>query len=64
MATDLFKKKLDPDNELRHRKVDGGEDIECTYKGSRVSYDDYLDIHAWDWTGDDEEIVRKINLRN
>ena len=45
MATDLFKKKLDPDNELRHRKVDGGEDIECTYKGSRVSYDDYLDIH-------------------
>ena len=45
MATDLFKKTLDPDNDLRHKKVDRGKDIECTYKGSKVSYDDYLDIH-------------------
>jgi hypothetical protein len=45
MATDLLKKKLDPDNELQHKKVDGGADIECTYKGSKVNYDDYLDIH-------------------
>ena len=45
MATDIFKKALDPNNDLRHKKVDGGEDIECTYKGSSVSYDDYLDIH-------------------
>ena len=45
MATDLLKKKLDPDNELQHKKVDGGADIECTYKGSKVKYDDYLDIH-------------------
>jgi hypothetical protein len=45
MATDLLKNKLDPDNDLRHKKVDGGADIECSYKGSSVSYDDYLDIH-------------------
>jgi len=45
MATDLFKEKLDPDNDLQHKKVDNGEDIECTYKGSKVTYDDYLDIH-------------------
>ena len=45
MATDLFKEKLDPDNDLHHKKVDGGKDIECTYKGSKVTYDDYLDIH-------------------
>ena len=45
MATDFFKQKFDPDNELRHKKVDGGDDIECTYKGSKVSYNDYLDIH-------------------
>ena len=43
--TDIFKQKLDPDNDLRHEKIDGGEDIKCTYKGSRVTYDDYLDIH-------------------
>mgnify|MGYP003137227541 FL=1 len=45
MATDFFKQKLDPNNDLRHKKVNGGEDIECTYKGSKVNYDDYLDIH-------------------
>ena len=45
MATDIFKEKLDPNNDLQHKKVDGGEDIECTYKGSKVSYDEYLDIH-------------------
>jgi len=45
MATDIFKEKLDPDNDLTHKKVSGGSDIECTYKGKKVSYDDYLDIH-------------------
>ena len=45
MATDFFKAKLDPDNDLTHKKVDKGQDIECKYKGSKVSYDDYLDIH-------------------
>mgnify|MGYP001328955066 CR=1 FL=1 len=45
MATDIFKKKLDPNNDLRHEKIDGGQDIECSYKGSKVSYDDYLNIH-------------------
>tara|TARA_R110001583_G_scaffold144966_1_gene296943 strand:+ start:266 stop:502 length:237 start_codon:yes stop_codon:yes gene_type:complete len=45
MATDILKKALDPDNDLRHKKVNRGEDIECTYKGSSVTYDDYLDIH-------------------
>ena len=45
MATDILKKALDPNNDLRHKKVDGGEDIECTYKGSSVTYDEYLDIH-------------------
>ena len=45
MATDIFKKKLDPDNDLRHKTVDGGKDIECTYKGSKVNYNTYLDIH-------------------
>jgi len=45
MAADIFKKALDPNNDLKHKKVDGGKDIECTYKGSKVSYDDYLDIH-------------------
>ena len=45
MATDIFKEKLDPNNDLNHKKVDNGEDIECTYKGSSVTYDEYLDIH-------------------
>ena len=45
MAIDLLKNKLDPDNDLTHKKVDKGQDIECKYKGSKVSYDDYLDIH-------------------
>ena len=45
MATDLLKKALDPDNDLTHQKVDGGENIECEYKGGKVSYNDYLDIH-------------------
>ena len=44
MAID-FKKALDPNNDLKHKEVDGGKDIECTYKGSKVSYNDYLDIH-------------------
>ena len=43
--TDFFKKTLDPDNDLTHKKVDNGQDIECKYKGSDVSYDDYLSIH-------------------
>lgn len=45
MANDLFKKTLDPDNDLKHEKVNGGEDIDCTYKDKKISYDDYLDIH-------------------
>jgi|TARA_R100001530_G_C4311725_1_gene153213 hypothetical protein len=45
MAADLLKQKFDPNNDLKHRKVDGGQDIECTYKGSKVSYNDYIDIH-------------------
>jgi|TARA_R110002020_G_C16289951_1_gene772355 hypothetical protein len=44
-ANNILKKKLDPDNDLQDRKVDGGNDIECTYKGKKISYDDYLDIH-------------------
>ena len=45
MATDIFKEKLDPNNDLNHKKVNNGEDIECTYKGSSVTYNEYLDIH-------------------
>jgi len=45
MATDLLKKTLDPNNDLTHRKVDGGQDIECSYKGKKIGYNDYLDIH-------------------
>ena len=45
MATDIFKKALDPDNDLKHTEVNGGEDIDCTYKDKKVSYDDYIDIH-------------------
>ena len=45
MATDLFKKALDPDNDLKHITSNGGEDIDCTYKDKKISYDDYLDIH-------------------
>ena len=45
MVTDLFKKTLDPDNDLKHEKGNGGEDIDCTYKDKKISYDDYLDIH-------------------
>ena len=45
MATDIFKKALDPDNDLKHITSNGGEDIDCTYKDKKVSYDDYLDIH-------------------
>ena len=45
MATDIFKKALDPNNDLKHTEVNGGEDIDCTYKDKKVSYDDYLDIH-------------------
>tara|TARA_R100000458_G_C8237075_1_gene217122 strand:+ start:750 stop:989 length:240 start_codon:yes stop_codon:yes gene_type:complete len=45
MGNDIFKKALDPDNDLKHEKINGGEDINCTYKGRKISYDDYLDIH-------------------
>tara|TARA_R100000501_G_C2533835_1_gene55617 strand:- start:124 stop:360 length:237 start_codon:yes stop_codon:yes gene_type:complete len=45
MAADILKKTLDPDNDLTHRKVDDGNDIVCEYKGGKVSYDDYLNIH-------------------
>ena len=41
----ILKDKLDPNNDLQDRKVDGGKDIECTYKGKDVTYDDYLDIY-------------------
>ena len=41
----LLKEKLDPNNDLQDRKVDGGKDIECSYKGKDVSYDDYIDIY-------------------
>ena len=41
----LLKEKLDPNNDLQDRKVDGGKDIECSYKGKNVSYDDYIDIY-------------------
>ena len=41
----LLKEKLDPDNDLQDKKVDGGKDIECSYKGKDVSYDDYIDIY-------------------
>ena len=41
----LLKEKLDPNNDLQDRKVDGGKDIECSYKGKDVSYDDYSDIY-------------------
>ena len=45
MANDIFKQALDPDNDLNHTKVDNDEDIDCTYKDKKVSYDDFLDIH-------------------
>ena len=45
MAVDILKQALDPDDDLRHKKVDDGQDIECTYKGSKVSYNEYIDIH-------------------
>lgn len=41
----LLKEKLDPNNDLQDKKVDGGKDIECSYKGKNVSYDDYIDIY-------------------
>ena len=41
----LLKEKLDPNNDLQDRKVDGGKDIKCTYKGKKVTYDDYIDIY-------------------
>ena len=41
----LLKEKLDPNNDLQDKKVDGGKDIECSYKGKDVSYDDYIDIY-------------------
>jgi len=44
-VADLLKQALDPNNDLKSKKVDGGADIECSYKGSRVSYNDFIDIH-------------------
>jgi len=44
-VANLLKEKLDPDNDLQDKKVDGGKDIECSYKGKNVSYDDYIDIY-------------------
>jgi hypothetical protein len=44
-VANLLKEKLDPDNDLQDKKVDGGKDIECSYKGKDVSYDDYIDIY-------------------
>ncbi len=41
----LLKEKLDTNNDLQDKKVDGGKDIECSYKGKNVSYDDYIDIY-------------------
>ena len=43
--SDIFKKSLDPDNDLTHKTIDNGKDIKSYYKGKEVSYDDYLDIH-------------------
>ena len=45
MATDLLKQALDPENDLQHRTVENGDDIECTYNNKKVSYDDFIDIH-------------------
>jgi|TARA_R100000687_G_C6403243_1_gene142906 hypothetical protein len=45
MATDLLKQALDPENDLQHRTVENGDDIECTYNRKKVTYDDYIDIH-------------------
>ena len=45
MANDVFKQALDPDNDLKPTKINGGEDIDCSYKDKKISYDDYLDIH-------------------
>ena len=45
MATDLLKQALDPENDLKHRTVENGNDIECTYNSKKISYDDYIDIH-------------------
>ena len=44
MAPDIFK-ALDPDNDLKHITSNDGENIDCTYKDKKISYDDYLDIH-------------------
>jgi len=44
-VANLLKEKLDPNNDLQDKKVDGGKDIECSYKGKNVSYDDYIDIY-------------------
>jgi len=44
-VANLLKEKLDPNNDLQDKKVDGGKDIECSYKGKDVSYDDYIDIY-------------------
>jgi len=44
MAADIFK-ALDPDGDLKHTTLNGGEDIDCSFKDKKVSYDDYIDIH-------------------
>ena len=45
MGADILKQALDPDNDLKHTTLNGGEDIDCSFKDKKVSYDDYLDIH-------------------
>ena len=45
MATDLLKQALDPENDLQHRTVENGDDIECTFNRKKVTYDDYIDIN-------------------
>ena len=45
MGADIFKQALDPDNDLKHITSIDGENIDCTYKDKKISYDDYLDIH-------------------
>ena len=36
---------LDPNNDITTEVVDGGADVECTYKGDKVRYNDVIDIY-------------------
>ncbi len=40
-----LKDHLDPNNDISTKIVDDGADIECTYKGDKVRYNDMLDIY-------------------